>query len=225
MATLGYQVYRFGRRFSRHPLVRRLIPERFRLRVQAHLMSGVMGLLPDRRYMEEVLLPAMVALQPSRLLDVGVEHYSSHYRDWFPADCEYSTLDFNPGVAQFGSPGKHIVGNALDLARYFVPNSLDIIVLNGAFGFGIDGPEEQERAIDAARTVLRPNGWLLIGWDSAIDGTPLAAPERSKKTALKDPLDLAAIAAGFVHTGPDGLPARTRFADSSHVYDWFRYIL
>ena len=222
MEAFGYKLYQLGRRFSRNGLVRRLVPERFRSKVQARLLPSAMGLLPDRRYMEEVLLPAMVALQPSQLLDVGVEHYSSHYRSWFPVSCEYFTLDFNPAAAQFGSPGKHIVGDALDLPRYFAPESIDIVLLNGAFGFGINRVEQQERVVDAARTVLRPDGWLLIGWDRAADGRPLVMGERTVERTLKDPLDLTAVTAGFVHKGPPGLPARADLPDCSHVYDWFQ---
>ena len=221
MGAPSYQLYRIGRRVSRNPIVRRLLPERLRARVQGRLLNGAIQHLPDRRYMEEVLIPAMVALRPGRLLDVGIEHYSGHYRQAFPADCEYWTLDCNPAVAGLGAPGRHIVGDALELGAHFPPGSLDLVLLNGTFGFGIDRAEDQERAVAAVQTVLRPGGRLLVGWDRAADGSPLVMGERPAGTPLKDPLELAAIREAFDHGAPGALPPRVKFGDCSHVYDWF----
>ena len=222
MGALAYQLYRLGRRISRTQIVAGLFPRGVRSMIQARLLPSAINLLPDRRYMEEVLLPAIDELQPIRLVDVGVQHYSSHYRRSMGAGCEYWTLDLNPAAAEFGAPGRHIVGNVLDLADHFAPRSLDVVLLNGAFGFGIDRREEQERAVEAARTVLRPNGWLLIGWDRGGDGRPLVFGDDPVQGGLDDPLHLAAIRTAFVHRGPPGLPARVDFAESAHVYDWFQ---
>jgi SAM-dependent methyltransferase len=186
------------------------------------LITAAINFLPDRRYMEEALLPAMEELQPSRLLDVGVDYYSRHYGRRFTSECEYWTLDLNPRVARFGSLDRHIVGDVRDLANHFAPGSIDVIMLNGVFGFGIDRTAEQECVVELARTALRQDGWLLIGWDRALAGSPLVWSEGPLKEVLKDPLGLAAIRRGFVHKGPPGLPARAEFADCSHVYDWFR---
>jgi SAM-dependent methyltransferase len=187
------------------------------------LSSGVIDRLPDRRYMEEAILPTVARLKPRRLLDLGVESYTQHYGRWFPPECEYWTLDLNPGVAHLGPPGRHIVGNALDMASYFEPGSLDVVLFNGLFGFGINRLDEQERAIEAVRTVLRPGGRLLLGWDQADDGTPIVEDELEKgEFRIKDPLELEGIRAHFEHEPPPGLPARIDFADCAHVYAWFQ---
>jgi hypothetical protein len=187
------------------------------------LSPGVIDQLPDRRYMEEVILPAVARLKPRRLLDVGVESYTQHYGRWFPPESEYWTLDLNPGVAQFGPPGRHIVGNVLDLASSFEPGSLDVVLLNGPFGFGINRLDEQERTIEAVRAVLRPGGRLLVGWDRADDGTPIVMDELQESEArIKDPLELEGIRAHFEHEPPPGLPARIAFDDCAHIYDWFQ---
>jgi len=185
--------------------------------------GGAIDRLPDRRYMEEVVLPAVVRLKPQRLIDVGVEAYTQQYGQWFPPDCEYWTLDINPGVARFGPPGRHIVGNVLDLASYFEPGSLDVVLLNGPFGYGIDRLDEQERTIEAVLTALRPGGRLMVGWDRAEDGTPVVVDERDwGEFRIKDPLELEGIRTHFAHEPPPGLPARIEFTNCSHVYDWFR---
>src|SRR4051812_32459263 len=102
VGAAAYEVYRLGRKLCRLPVLKALIPRRLRSGVQRRMMAGVIDRLPDRRYMEEVLLPAVARLQPGRLLDVGVADYTQHYGRWFPADCEYWTLDLNPCLSGYG---------------------------------------------------------------------------------------------------------------------------
>jgi hypothetical protein len=219
----AFGIYRLGRRITRLPILGAMVPAGLRAAVQRRLLGRAFDRMPDRRYMVEVLLPAVAALGPRRLLDVGVQGYTSGYGRRLPDDSEYWTLDVDPGVAPHGSPGRHIVGNALDLASHFAPGSLDVVMMNGVFGFGIDRLDDQGRAIAATRTVLRPGGWLLVGWDRAADGSPVVMGERGPDgTRIEDPLELEGIRSGFDHQAPPGLRARVDFADCSHVYDWFR---
>lgn len=219
-----YQLYRLGRRVSRIGLLKQLVPRSLRTRVQSRLGGAVMDEFPDRRYMERVILPAIVALRPTRLLDVGLEHYTRHYGEFFDASVERWTLDTNPDVAHLGKPGRHIVGNALDLRKYFEPASLDVVMMNGPFGYGIDRVDEQIGVLDAALDVTRPGGWLLIGWDRGDTGEPIVAASSGQRDAraIQDPLQLDVMQRRCEHVGPADLPAREDFADCSHVYDWFR---
>ena len=221
MRTAGLKLYQFGRRASRTRLIKHLIPEKLRALVQSRLLPSAINFLPDRQYMESSLLPAIRALGPTLIVDVGVEHYSSHYSQFFAGECEYRTIDRNPGVAQYGSPDGHIIGDVRNLERYFGPHSVDVLLMNGVFGYGVDLQQDQEQVIEAASVVLRSGGWLLVGWDRAPDGRPLAVSRRSEYAPLQDPLKLAVVESAFVHVGPLDMPARAELADCSHVYDWF----
>jgi hypothetical protein len=110
------------------------------------------------------------------------------------------------------------------VASYFEPASLDVVLMNGPFGFGIDRLDEQERAIEAIRPLVRPGGWLLVGWDRDREGRPVVVeqPGPALDDWIKDPTELKAIRSHFRHEPPPGLPARMDFADCSHIYDWFR---
>ncbi len=221
--ALTYQAYRLGRRLVRLPFVDAWIPGTLRARLQSRMLSRVIDQLPDRRYMEDVILPQVALLKPSRLLDVGVEGYTGHYGRWFSTDSDYWTLDLNPDAARFRPTDRHIVANVLDVATYFEPASLDLVLMNGTFGYGIDRLDEQERAIEAIRSRLRPGGRLLVGWDRDRDGQPIVMEEPGPPTTrIKDPTELEAIRSHFRHEPPPGLPARMDFSDCSHVYDWFR---
>ena len=222
--SVRYELYRVGRRISRIGWLRSLVPQGLRRGLQSKLGSRVMSHFPDRRYMEDVILPTIAALRPQRLLDVGIETYTSHYGQFFDETVDRWTIDTNPIVVSLGKPGRHILGNVLDLRKHFAPASLDVVMMNGPFGYGIDRVDEQIATIDAALAVMRPAGWLMLGWDRTESGEALIAAATGPRDpqAIKDPLQLAIVQRHFEHVGPHDLPARKVFDDCSHVYDWFR---
>jgi len=221
VAIAASHLYRVGRSLTRLPVLNALIPARLRAGVQSRLMARAIHRLPDRRYMEQVILPVVAGLEPRRVLDVGTEWFTRHYGQWFPDTCEYWTLDVRPEVACHGARGRHIIGDVLDVASFFAPGSLDVVLLNGLFGFGIEQVIEQERTIEALRKVLRTDGRLLVGWDRGPDGSPLVGGRGQGQGPIKDPLELDGIKRHFSHVPPPGLPSRVTFPGSSHVYDWF----
>ena len=222
--SLTYLIYRAGRAITRLPFLGALIPKGLKSRVQGRLQAGVFNHLPDRQYMENTILPALASSRPSRVLDVGVESYSAHYGQWFPPEpiCEYWTLDLNPAVARLRPQHRHVVANILDVGSFFKPESLDVVIMNGPFGYGIDRIDEQERTIEEVRRLLKPGGRLVVGWDLASDGWPVVmngpGPDDLR---IKDPIELKSIASHFRHEAPSGLPARVTFSECAHVYDWF----
>jgi SAM-dependent methyltransferase len=222
MSAATYQLYRIGRRISQTSLAKRLIPTRLKSVVQARLLMQSIDLMPDRRYFEAVLLPTMVAMRPDRILDIGVESYSARYREAFPETSEYWTLDLNPAVASLGTPGRHIVGNALNLASYFPAKFFDLIILNGVFGFGINSVPEQEQAMEAAAGALKHDGWLLLGWDKAQGGSPVMSADNHAPASLLDLSKLKAARRLYLHEAPFALSPRATFDECSHIYDWFR---
>jgi hypothetical protein len=78
--------------------------------------------------------------------------------------------------------------------------------LNGVLGHGVDGVENQNKAILALHEILKPGGVLLLGWN---------------KGSMADPLALSGLQQSYSY-GLDGLlPARMEFSGSTHVYDFF----
>jgi hypothetical protein len=222
--SVRYRIYQLARRVSRLPLVRSLIPSALKARMNARLGGAVMDEFADRRYMEEAILPAVAALRPRVLLDVGLQPYTAHYGRFFGPETERWTLDVDPASARLGVPGRHIEADALDVESRFAPGSLDVLLFNGILGFGLDRLDDEERMLRIAHRLLRADGWLLVGWDRTPAGELLVASATppAEGTRARDPLALDAVRELFVHAGPGGLPARRVFDDSSHVYDWFR---
>ena len=141
---------------------------------------------PDRVILERRVLPAFAADPSLRaLLLVGCERYTRHYTALFaPASERFRTIDIDPRRACFGNTG-HVVAPLQDVARHLAAGSVDAVVCNGVYGFGIYDREELAKALRASFSVLRPGGTFVLGWNDVAAFAPF------------DPLEVA-LAAGFV---------------------------
>jgi hypothetical protein len=52
-----------------------------------------------------------------------------------------------------------------DLGWHFQPRTLDLIICNGVYGWGLNKRSEIEAAFTECRESLREDGILIIGWD------------------------------------------------------------
>lgn len=109
-------------------------------------------------------------------------------------------------MAQFGSPGHHVVGSVLDVDQHFQPAYFDAILLNGVLGFGVNAVSDQHKTFASLRKIIRSGGVLVVGWNNNL---------------IKDEVVSIAEAYGFKYANPMGLPNRTQFEGSTHVFDLF----
>jgi hypothetical protein len=119
------------------------------------------------------------------------------YTGWYPTllsarpGLVVETADPDPATAVHGAPGRaHHVARFEDLPG---EGAYDVLVLNGVFAYGIDTPAEHDRAIAAARRLLRVHGVLVVGYR---DGPDARDVEPARITA-----------AGFVLAPVPGLGA------------------
>jgi len=118
----------------------------------------------DRMLLEDMLLPAY-ASEPAvgELLFVGCESYTRSYADAFGPG-RFRTIDIDPAQARHGTPD-HIVAPIQDVARHVAAASLDVVVMNGVYGWGVDDRPGLTAALTAVATVLKPGGRLVLGWN------------------------------------------------------------
>ena len=196
------QVCRAARAVLRHPrqLARQPISQ---LLTQFFLNFN---LLSDRRYMTRSILPTLASAKLKRVLFVGSRPYTAHYGQQLTrAGIDYWTTDIDPEAANWGEKGHHIVCDITKIHEVCASESFDAVLLNGVFGFGIDENNAMNRTIEAIARILRPNGILLIGWNT-------------QKTP--DPTELEAVHLHFDRKSVVLLPQRKTFTNSDHVYDW-----
>lgn len=125
----------------------------------------------DRDTLEQVILPAYAARSDINVLFVGCAWYTRHYERMLPRRV-YRTIDPDPWKKRFGAR-RHIVAGLESLAAHVAPDSLDRIVCNGVFGWGLDARADCERAFGACFDALRPSGELVIGWNDVPEHRPL----------------------------------------------------
>lgn len=146
----------------------------------------------DRKVLETIILPKVAAAR-HRVLFVGCEIYTAHYRTFFRQN-DYHTLDYDPGKRRYGAR-QHTVGSATELDRYYPEGWFDAVIFNGVLGYGVDDLAGAEAAIAACRAVLKPEGLLVVGWNDRPDVRALMEASEELKRGLKpvvfEPLGVA----------------------------------
>jgi hypothetical protein len=206
---IWHPIYTAARRTYREmPMLRGLVPEGLARSVRNYLAERSLAAWPDRRYLEEQILPHVVASGFSRVLFVGCRRYTRRYGRWFDgSSTDFWTVDCDPRAARFGEPERHLVCDIRAIGSRVRRESFDLVILNGIFGFGVDDEASMEETLTAIHSILIPAGKLIVGWNEGL--TP-------------DPWELDAMRRLFRRQAIAPLPERKAFPDQyGHVYDFF----
>lgn len=165
----------------------------------------------DRKYLREVMLPAMAEAKPSNVMLAGTRRYNVGYPKLLDQQSTAVwTLDFDPRAARFGNGYLHRTCDIREIDRVFSGIRFDVVHINGLLGFGINTDDDIKLMIEAVHRTLVPGGYMMLGWDA---------------DATEDPLSNPDVLASFHHAGLAPLPARYSVVGCSghdHVFDWFR---
>jgi len=127
----------------------------------------------DRVVLERVIFPYLKSREDfRRILFVGCAWYTQHYPSLF-ADREFITLEIDPGESRFGGP-RHIIDSCENLPAHFQPNTLDVVVFTGVYGFGLNQMPAIRKSLLGIHQSLRPGGLFIFGWNDR----PATAPYR-----------------------------------------------
>lgn len=151
----------------------------------------------DRELLEDVVLPHYAADSKAKtVVFVGVRQYNVASHALFRGK-RYATFDPDPAMAPFGAPEHHVEGIER-IGAHFEDGSVDVIVMNGVLGFGLDDVHAANEALAACRRALGVGGHLVLGVNPEKPSCP--------------PLDaLEALSTGFSPTSiaPLGEPVTT----------------
>ena len=130
----------------------------------------------DRRLLEQVIFPELLRNSDyQRILFVGCAWYTLHYPNIF-RDREFITMEINPAEAKYGGPN-HIVDSCENILDHFQDNSLDVIVFNGVYGFGLNELPAINHALQAIYQSLREKGLFIFGWNDLPETAPYRITE------------------------------------------------
>ncbi len=168
-------------------------------------LSYVRG-MPDRVYMNETIIPALLESGFSRVLSVGCAEYTQEVPGRFEArGIECWTADISPEEAQWGHPERHLVCDAAGLAEQLPASDFDAILFSGVMGYGVNA-EHMPPIMEGFHRLLRPGGLLVAGWNVGL---------------AVDPLTLECVTGHFEHAPALSMPARKEVESSTHVFDLF----
>jgi len=163
----------------------------------------------DRDTLEQVILPSYARRSDIKsVLFVGCAWYTHHYEKLLPGRV-YRTIDPDPWKKRFGSR-LHVVAGLESLEAHVAPGSLDLIVCNGVFGWGLDDRGDCERAFDACFAALRPAGELIIGWNDVLEHRPLDLASLRSLARFR-PLTFAPLGSAQYLANPE----------NQHVYNFY----
>ena len=189
-----------------------LWPLRSLLRQAAHLLGHDRAFASaDRRLLEDHILPHFAAApEPLSVLFVGVHWYTRRCEQIFSAH-RYHTIDIDPRASRHGSTQGHVTASATEVASHFPPASVDLVVVNGVFGWGLNDRAQVEAAARGFFDVLRDGGDLVVGWNDIVGRRP-------------HPVAPALEAAGFVRAEFPPLAAQVIAVPGSnrHRFEFFR---
>ena len=141
------------------------------------LLRNALGLpnrmrTPDREVLEHVILASYARRTDIRtVLFVGCDWYTRHYEQLFFGRA-YWTMDPDPWKRRFGAR-RHLVAGLESLDQHFAPGSVDLIVCNGVFGWGLDNRADCEQAFLSCFDSLRESGHLVLGWNDLPERRPV----------------------------------------------------
>lgn len=190
------------------------LPARIFFRLVRDLKSlfGVESYLrnEDRRVLEQVIFHYF--LHEDRFADVlfvGCHWYTRGYNKPFEEKKNYWTIEISPSRKKYGAK-QHIVDGMENLSRHFKPGSLDLILCNGVFGWGMDTRPVVEQAFQASFDCLREGGVLVIGWDDIAERRPFCLQECQSLRQFKPFIFPPFAAARYVTETP-----------YQHTYDFY----
>jgi len=130
-------------------------------------------LTTDRLVLERQIFTYYESDQNIRdVLFIGCDADTARYERFFD-QTRFVTVEPDPNNRDFGAT-EHIVDSMENLDAYFEPESFDLVICNGVFGWGLDEFDNCQAAFQQAHRVLRDGGQLMVGWNDVPRRTPVA---------------------------------------------------
>ena len=95
---------------------------------------------------------------------------------------------------------------AADAPRQLGAASVDVVVFNGVYGWGLNDPETLERTLQGFAELLRPDGELVFGWNDVAGHRPFdwrSLPARRRF----EPLHFAPLATASLRLPTANVPS------------------
>ena len=141
---------------------------RFKYRKTVYKSSKV------RNYFEYQILPFFSSENRfQHILIVGIANFTQHYPLLFQQKKFVRTIDTNPSVARFSSAKIHIIDSIENIEKHIDHDSLDLVLMNGVYGWGLDSENALKKSLNNIHMVMKQEGVLVFGWNEMDKYDPL----------------------------------------------------
>ena len=194
-------------------IARTLVPQQIRRSLYHAVLDRRIEQLQSRRFIHQTLLPLMSGAGCANVLFVGIQGYNRQVaRTCAGLGLTLWTIDIDPAAVRWGAAGRHMVGDVREIEQQVASHFFDAAIMNGVLGYGIDDAQGADAAIRALAKVVKPNGFVVIGWN------PGRVADYRDRAAVQQCLTPARL--GDLHPSmefpPDAVQPRP------HVYDIYR---
>jgi SAM-dependent methyltransferase len=151
----------------------------FRIVREIKSLFGVESYLrnEDRSVLEQIIFPYFLNRdQYKNVLFVGCHWYTRGYNKRFEEKKNFWTIEIKPSMKKYGAK-QHIIDAMQNINKHFMAGSLDLILCNGVFGWGLDARPDVEQGFQACYACLAEGGALVIGWDDIDERRPFPLEE------------------------------------------------
>ena len=154
-------------------LAKKMVPEPCRLLLRARRRGGHWFLRnEDRRVLEGEIIPYFAGRDDvAEILDVGRDWYTAGYPTLF-AGKRYRSIDIDPDKTAHAINGEHQTVSLLELGQHFEAATFDLAIVNGVFGWGLNGSRDIADAMVQLHRALRPGGFVVVGWNDIDERRP-----------------------------------------------------
>ncbi len=147
-------------------IARAVVPQPIRKSLYHAVLDRRIEQLPSRRFIHQDLLPLLVDAGCKNLLFVGIQGYNRRVaRTCARMGLTLWTIDVDPAAVRWGATGKHIVGDVREIDQHIASHTFHAAVMNGVLGYGIDDAQGADAAVRTLVTVVKPNGFVVVGWN------------------------------------------------------------
>ena len=127
-----------------------------------------------RNYFEKQILPYFHASSHfEKILIVGIANYTQHYTKYFKNKKLIRTIDLDKSQLKFAKKKIHIHDSVENVKKYFDDESLDLVLMNGVYGWGLNDKNGLVNSLIGINNILKKDGWLVFGYNQVKKRDPL----------------------------------------------------
>ena len=104
---------------------------------------------------------------------VGIGKFTQHYPEYFNHKRSVYSIDMDIEKTHYAHTKSHIVDSVDNIEQYFEKCVVDLVFMNGVYGWGLNEERKLVVSLEKIRSVMKTGGVLVFGWNEVPKYDPL----------------------------------------------------